>query len=80
MTDLYKVYDVVSSRIKKAQDRQARYYNARHREVTFEIGDIVLRRNNVLSSAANKVTAKLAPKFNGPYVVTAIIGKNVYEI
>ena len=80
MPDLCKVNDVVSSCIKKAQDRQARYYNARHKEVTFEIGDIVLRRYYVLSSAAKKVTAKSALKSNGPYVVTAKIGKNVYEI
>ena len=79
MTDLYD-YDVVSMLIKKAHDCQARYYNARHREVTFEIGDIVLKRNYVLSFAANKIMAKLALKFNGLYVVTIKIGKNVYEI
>ena len=44
------------------------------------MGDVVSRHNHVLSSAANKVTAKLAPKFNGLYVVTVKIGKNVYEI
>ena len=78
MSDLYKVCDVVSSRIKGP--RSPSYYNARHRKVAFEMGDVVSRHNHVLSSTANKVTAKLAPKFNGLYVVTVKIGKNVYEI
>ena len=70
MNNLHKVYDVVTSRIRKSQDRQAKYFNKKHREVTLEIGDIVLRRNRILSSAADKIAAKLAPKYNGPYVVT----------
>ena len=80
MNNLHKVYDVVTTRIRKAQDRQAKYFNKKHREVILEIGDIVLRRNRILSSAADKIAAKLAPKYNGPYVVTAKISTNIYEI
>ena len=78
--DLHKVDDVVTTRIRKAQDRQAMYFNKKHREVTLEIGDIVLRRNRILSSAADKIAAKLAPKYNGPYVFTAKVSTNIYEI
>ena len=80
MNNLHKVHDVVTVRIRKAQDRQAKYFNKKHREVTLEIGDIVLRRNIILSSAADKIAAKLAPKYNGPYVVTAKVSTNIYQI
>lgn len=80
MDDLYDFYDVVSSRVRKAQIRQAKYFNKKHREVVFEIGDIVLKRNRILSSAANKIAAKLAPKYNGPFVVTNRISANIYEL
>ena len=31
-------------------------------------------------SAAQGIVAKLAPKYTGPYVITAKLGSNVYEL
>lgn len=80
MKNFHKVYDAVSTRIRKAQDHQANYFNKKHREVTPKIGDIVLRRNKIVSSAADKIAAKLALKYKGTYIVTGKISTNIYEI
>uniref|UniRef100_A0ABD2W4F9 Reverse transcriptase n=1 Tax=Trichogramma kaykai TaxID=54128 RepID=A0ABD2W4F9_9HYME len=44
------------------------------------VGELVLRRNRILSSAANQIAAKLAPKFYGPLIITAKVGTNIYEL
>lgn len=63
---LTAIRDWVVDNVEKAHIRQAKYYNKGHRPVTYKIGDIVLMRNRVLSSATKKFTAKLAFKYKGP--------------
>lgn len=53
----------VRKNMHKAYLQYANAYNLRKREISFSIGDKVWRRNKVLSNAANKFAAKLAPKF-----------------
>ena len=72
--------DLVTLHLETASDRQERYYNKRHREVVYEIGDRVMRRQHVLSSAANFVSSKLAPKYKGLYTVIRVLSKVVYEV
>ena len=82
-TRLQKLQDVQQSAAKNASaahQRQSQYYNASRREVHFEIKDKVWKRNCILSSAAQGVAAKLAPKYAGPYVISAKLGSNVYEL
>ena len=33
-----------------------------------------------MSSAAKGIAAKLAPKFEGPYWITAVLGSNTYRL
>ncbi len=56
----------VKSRMKVQQARQARYYNTRRKDAQFHSGDLVWIRTHPLSSASNKYSAKLAPKWEGP--------------
>ena len=77
-TRLQKLQDVQQSAAKNAstaQQRQSQYYNASRREVHLEIKHKVWKRNRILSSAA-----KLAPKYADPYVISAKLGSNVYEL
>ena len=62
------------------QRRQAAYYNARRREVSYEVGDLVMKRNRILSSAAQGISAKLAPKYAGPLKVLEVTGPNTVRV
>ena len=48
---------------------QKNYYDLGRREVKFEEGDLVLCRSHFQSSAIKDFAAKLAPKYEGPYIV-----------
>ena len=69
-----------ASQARAAQDRQASYYDAGRREPDFKPGDKVWKRSHTLSSAAKGIAAKLAPKFEGPYWITAVLGSNTYRL
>lgn len=60
---LPKIYKDAKKRIDKAYLHSAKYYNLRKRNITYRVGDLVWKKNFVLSSAADKFTAKLAPKY-----------------
>ena len=55
-------------------------YDARRREPKFEVGDYVWKKNRVLSSTAQGVMAKLAPKYVGPYEILEKKGPNTYKL
>lgn len=63
LNDLSKVHAEVGERLKTAYRKSADRYNLRRRHVSFNKGDIVLKRNHVLSNQANYFSSKLAPKF-----------------
>ena len=80
MKRLQALRDLVTLHLETASHRQERYYNRRHREVVYEIGDLVMRRQHVSSSAANIVSSKLAPKYKGPHTIIRVLSKVVYEV
>lgn len=49
--------------IHSAHERNSRAYNLRRRDFSFHVGDYIWRKNYVLSSAANQLSSKLAPKY-----------------
>ncbi|KAJ8910889.1 hypothetical protein NQ315_014217 [Exocentrus adspersus] len=69
---LQEVYELVRVNLAQAFTSQSHYYNLRRREWRCHVGDRVMKRENPLSSAAKGFAAKLAPKYSGPYTVTAV--------
>lgn len=80
MKRLQALHEWVSENLEQAHTKQAEYYNKRHREVIYSVGDLVLKRQHVLSSAAQNVAAKLAPKFHGPFKIGRVLSTVVYEL
>lgn len=73
-----RIREVVIQRLAQAYQRNARYFNLRRRGVEFQVGQTVYRRNFVQSSAVKHFTAKLAPKFIGPFKVKRKVGYRAY--
>lgn len=70
----------VQENLEKAFQQQSKYYNLRHRENHFKIGQQVLRKTHVKSSAVDYVAGKLAPKFEGPFEIEGFIGANIVQL
>jgi hypothetical protein len=77
---LKDIYLLVRSNIEDAYKTTSHYYNLRRRNVFFKVGQLVLRKNYVLSSAAQKISAGLMPKFLGPFRITRQISPLTYEL
>jgi hypothetical protein len=62
----------IANQRKKAADK----FSEGRKEHKFELGNIVWRKTNILSSADKKIAASLAPKRDGPFKISRILGKN----
>lgn len=80
MCKLFDLRLVTAKRAQRASERQSKYYNAKRRHVEFKIDDLVWKRNRILSSAIQGINAKLAPKYAGPFRITARLGQDVYRL
>ena len=61
----------------KYKSKLEKYYNSRVRVCTFNTGDYVLRDNE--ASNAER-PGKLAPKWEGPYLLKEVLGKGAYKL
>ncbi|KAG5883462.1 hypothetical protein JTB14_030884 [Gonioctena quinquepunctata] len=77
---LHQLYKEVKGKLLKAAEKNKRYYDLRHRDVKYEVGDEVYRENFVHSDAAKFYSSKLANKFVGPFIVSKKVSPWVYEL
>lgn len=77
---LNKLHTMVRLSLERAATKTKRTYDLRRRNVTYNVGDKVLRKNFVLSDAANFFSAKLADKFTGPFVVKKRLSPWTFEL
>ena len=80
MNKIQSMRDWVVKNLDDAFARQSKYYNLRHRKLRFHKDDLVLSRCRTLSSKVKKISAKLNPKFIGPYRISKILSPTVYEL
>ncbi|XP_077277434.1 uncharacterized protein LOC143905733 [Temnothorax americanus] len=80
MAEMSAVREWVMENLEQANQQQAGRYNLRRRPRRFRVGDLVLRRQHVLSSAAQNIAGKLAPKFQGPFRIQRVISPVLYEL
>ncbi|XP_025264935.1 uncharacterized protein K02A2.6-like [Camponotus floridanus] len=81
MQNLQSLQAWVSENLEQAYQKQSLQYNLRRRDRTFRVGDLVLRRQHVLSFAAQNVAAKkLTPKFHGPFRIKKRLSPVVCEL
>ena len=80
MKNLSNILDDAGHRSREDQERHAELYDARRTELKFEVGDHVWKKNRVLSSTAQGVMDKLAPKYVGPYDILEKKGPNTYKL
>ncbi|KAJ8640178.1 hypothetical protein MRB53_016872 [Persea americana] len=68
--------------IQQAQERMRRYYNAKHTEREFQVGEWVFLRLQPYRQASLSLrrNIKLSPRFYGPYKIVRRIGTVAYEM
>lgn len=79
LTVLRDVYTTVKQSLKKAHDRNIKYYNDKRRDIEFEVGDEVWKRTYKQSNAGKYFAAKLAPKYEKCKVIRKL-SRLVYEL
>lgn len=79
LSSLEAIFEKVTTSLLKAYKRNSIYYNRDRKVTSYSIGDIVWRKNFVLSSAAHYFSAKLAPKFVKCKIIDKI-SNNVYVL
>lgn len=60
--------------------QQSQRYNLRRRDLKLSIDQLVWRKNFPLSSAVDHVSAKLCPKYLGPFRVSKVLSPSQYEL
>lgn len=75
-----RIHSDIQKRLQKAYEKSKAHYDLRKRNIIFQVGDTVWRRNYVLSNAANHFSAKLAPKFIGPLRIHNRLSPWVYQL
>nr|AAL90009.1 AT07338p [Drosophila melanogaster] len=66
---LKEIFELVRRNMEKAVQDQARHYNLRRRPWKPKVRDTVWAKEHHLSKAAEGFAAKLAPRFDGPYMI-----------
>ncbi|GFU65305.1 uncharacterized protein TNCV_315141 [Trichonephila clavipes] len=74
--DIERLFEEARRNTKTKHEKWEKYYNRRRRDVQIQVNDWVSVATHPLSSATEKVVAKLKPKFEGPYRVLDVTNNN----
>ncbi|KAK8928937.1 hypothetical protein KSP39_PZI017240 [Platanthera zijinensis] len=81
VADASELVRTIQERMKVAQDRQSKYFNARHRHVEFTVGDWVYLKIKPFKGVSRiRRLKKLSPRFLGPFKVIERVGEAAYRL
>jgi hypothetical protein len=80
LTSLRQAWQVARENVRVSRQRQREQYNKGRQPHPFEVGQLVMRENNVLSNKAAKFAAGLASRFVGPYKIDQRLGMNTFVL
>ena len=72
------VWAKAKKNLERSVQAQYKYYDKRHKDIAFKVGDMVLLLTRNL--AVKNTPAKLQKRFVGPFKVTEKIGTQAYEL
>jgi hypothetical protein len=78
--ELKNIIQWVKSNMTNAKQRYKAYYDERHRNVEYSVGQLVWSRNHPLSSAEEGINKKLSPKWIGPFTITKKVTPVTYAL
>ena len=70
--------ELVREYLKKSMDLQAKYYNKKHKDVDFSVGELVLLSTRNLKMKG--IPEKLKKRFVGPFKIEQRIGQQAYKL
>ena len=79
LQEMPKIYEDVRKKLHNAYNKSKQRYDLRKRDVRYHVGDLVWKKNFVLSKAADNFAAKLAPKFV-PCIISKVCSNLVYGL
>uniref|UniRef100_A0ABD2WBS4 RNA-directed DNA polymerase n=1 Tax=Trichogramma kaykai TaxID=54128 RepID=A0ABD2WBS4_9HYME len=74
------LHDLVKRYLIRANEEQRKYFNKNRREVTFNLNELVMRKNHVLSNKGKVINAKLMPRYVGPCETVQVYSPLVYDV
>ncbi|KAK8946881.1 hypothetical protein KSP39_PZI007254 [Platanthera zijinensis] len=81
LDDANSIIRLIRERLMVAQDRQDKYYNAKHRNVEFTVGDWVYLKIKPFKGVSRiRRLKKLSPRYLGPFEVVERIGEAAYRL
>jgi hypothetical protein len=66
--------------MEKAQEQQAKYYNLKHKKVSYKVGNLVSLKTHIQSDKFGKVMKKLAYKWEGPFKISEVCTPLTYSL
>ena len=71
-------WELAKENLKRSVGTQQRYYDSKHRDISYKVGDLVLLSTRNLKMKGTP--GKLQRKFVGPFRVTETIGQQAYRL
>lgn len=79
LQQIKKIREMVKLNLAKSFDQRKQRYDLRSRAFDFKVGEVVWRRNFILSDKSKNICAKLAPTYIKSVIIKKI-GTNTYEV